>query len=571
MNVCHSICPFPQHHSCTVEMSASRCVSLLAGLILAPYTAFGLPVDNSQAPATTVNPGWAPGYSFGLPPILRRDDDFDQTSEAVCDWTCTHRLLFQTAYSAASSGIEYAMATYNAQTFCFNQETAWCPQIVDSETTAIASKSSFMSINYEACDGACLLAAMNEVSRRGAMYGMQWAEKMFEAEGLGGEEGQVEKLHWTMWFLSQGGASVDRKAMKSAPSEQGEPSNSTDPSQNETTSRNNSTAGNATSSSLRSSHPATNLMTPYLDGSACSDPYLCEEDYKYYISSVLKSASSAVNGTTWLGFMLAGRSESKPTFPAWTTQPPCTRCPPPPDVGPQRPPQDWTPESIPEPPVNPNAPENPTEDVLPEDQPDAEEEARKEKERKEREQKEIEEKCKDDEKCRLDEQKKKDEERKKEEDLEKEDQRKAEEERKAREDRLEKEQEKIDAKCKEDDKCKLDEQQKKEQEQLLEDERKAEEERKLREQQEIDGRCKKDEQCKLEEQRKKDEERKAQEERNRQADEQRKKEVEKEIERKCGGDPKCKEVERANEEARRKLEDKQRKAEEERQRLEDEG
>ena len=146
-------------------MSVLRRLGLFAGLPALPFPVSGLPVDAPQSPAATPKAEWAPGWSFNLPPILKRDE----AVKPVCDWTCTHRILYQTAYSAVSSGIEYAMVTYDAQEWCFEQESAWCPQVVESQTTAIAARSSYMEISSGACDEPCLLISMAEVARKGAL------------------------------------------------------------------------------------------------------------------------------------------------------------------------------------------------------------------------------------------------------------------------------------------------------------------------------------------------------------------------------------------------------------------
>lgn len=101
---------------------------------------------------------------FTAPSIVQRD-----TPEPLCDLTCTYRILFQAAYSAASAGIEYGMATHKAQDFCFKEGEQWCPQLVDSSTTMIASKSSYMEIENYVCDESCMLVALAEVSRRGGL------------------------------------------------------------------------------------------------------------------------------------------------------------------------------------------------------------------------------------------------------------------------------------------------------------------------------------------------------------------------------------------------------------------
>lgn len=567
-------------------MRATRFAGFVAGILPPASIVVGLPVESTHSLGTTPNPAWAPGYRFALPPILKRDGE---PAPPACDWVCAHRLLYQTAFSAASSGIEFAMATYNVQTFCFEQEAAWCPPLVESSTTMIASKSSFMTIDYAACDDACLLLSMHEVSRRGAMYGMQWAEQVFAEEGMDANQDDVEKLHWSMWYLSQPERlSVSSATLKDRPKAEVRPWNATVSGSNSTTSDGNSSASstdstvsNSTSNStaasqLSSSHPAVNLLAPYLTGWPCNDAYLCEENSKTYIADLLKTASSAVNGTTWLGFMLTAgggssqtggsasiKAERRPTFPTWTAKPPCAGCPPPPEIRPRRPPPDWSPHNIPEPPVNPNAPEMANEPAPDRKPADADKKADEEvdRERKEQDRKAIEEKCKNDKQCKLEEQKKKDDERKAWDEQQKEAERKAQEDLKADQERKDRDAREIAEKCKQDEKCLLQKQKEKEAEYERIEEERARESRKQEDLREVEAKCKQDEQCKADEQRKKDDERKVQEEKDRLADEERNKLKDEEIKRKCGKDQQCVETEKADDEARRKFDRKKGKLE----------
>lgn len=149
-------------------MSVLRGVGFLASLLLAtqsPVSGFPLDaVSSANTSQSTPKLTLKDLFTLEVPSVLKRN-----TPEPLCDLTCTYRILFQAAYSAASVGIEYGMATHKAQNFCFNEGEQWCPQLVDSATTMVASKSSYMGIENELCDEAWMLVALAEVSRRGGL------------------------------------------------------------------------------------------------------------------------------------------------------------------------------------------------------------------------------------------------------------------------------------------------------------------------------------------------------------------------------------------------------------------
>lgn len=540
-----------------------------------PASVFGLPFNNSQSPAVLQKVEWGQGCPLRLPSILKRghgDDDYvhdDENEDYVgenddaaaaaptqtpCDRVCIYRLLYQAAFTAVSSGIEYGMVTHKSQDFCFKEDADRCPQLVESEMTAIASRSSYLSMDYDACDSACLLTALNEVSRKGALYGMQFAEQLFAGDDTGADPDEVDKLHWTMWILSQPASSVNADALKAAPVEEQKPwnttklnSTSTILGNNATTIAKNSTANGTASTELNSSHPATNLLTPYITGSSCNDPYLCEDDNRKYISELLRSAEWTINGTTWLGFMLVrGKdSGSKPTFPSWTKT----------NSGIQRPPPDWNPDRIPEPPADPNAPDNLAQPVKPDTEPphqgppepSEEEKYNQERQRRQKEQREDAEKCKlssDKDQCIREAQRDRYEERKTE--LQRESERQLEIEEKQR---LDQDQKAAEEKCKDSkDKttCVSDEKKQREKDREEDErhddeerkraqrERKEEEERMQRERKAMNDKCNSfqdKEKCLFDEQRKMDDQRRVEEERK--VDWERKKQDEAKVKEEC--------------------------------------
>ena len=248
-----------------------------------------------------------------------------------------------------------------------------------------------------------------------------------------------------MWYLTGAGTSVDAAQANRKEPPKPRPSNSwntTSPAgnataggQNRTTTSTNSTAlgpnstasgtnstSNTTSwTTLSGSYQGKNLLLPYITGGACIDSYLCQDSNKAYISQLLDKSASG-NGTTWLGFMLAGAAASnvggpgkavpKQTYPAWVKEPHCGGggyCPTPPDVGPQRPPPDFSPQNIAPPPPNPYAPEQPIEQhqapPAPEEQPKSEtdEDKKAKDEFAKKESERIDTKCGDDKQCRIEE------------------------------------------------------------------------------------------------------------------------------------------------------------------------
>lgn len=64
------------------------------------------------------------------------------------------------------------MAVHKAQEFCSGEGKDWCPHAVDSKTTMIASQAAYMNIDADWCDDACLMVAMGEVAKQGALQGM---------------------------------------------------------------------------------------------------------------------------------------------------------------------------------------------------------------------------------------------------------------------------------------------------------------------------------------------------------------------------------------------------------------
>lgn len=252
-------------------------------------------------------------------------------------------------------------------------------------------------------------------------YGMQWADQMFSSENGSAGSAAVDRLHWSTWYLSGQSSSAGNGTLHA-----GGPavSNSTvsnttvaTPSGNSTKWVNSTQSSSDTGIDVFSSHPATNLLSGYVAGGACTDNYLCHVDNFNRISGVMQKAQSSANGSTWLGFMLVsasggsaqtGQAGRLATFPEHVSNPhPCTGssgCPPPPNIGPQRPPPGWTPENIPQPPTNPNAPEVQRDPIPTEDK--ATKERLEKQRKKEEDDREIERKCREDQQCKLDEQRK---------------------------------------------------------------------------------------------------------------------------------------------------------------------
>jgi len=122
-----------------------------------------------------------------------------------CGKTCMRRLLYNTAYSSAASGIGMVMDVYDSKAYCLTDaKESVCPDWVRQTVSNIAGdmmKKRFRMLG--ATPGVThysFVQEMADVSREAALLGMSWASKT--VTGIGEHnQAQYDSMAWTLHHL----------------------------------------------------------------------------------------------------------------------------------------------------------------------------------------------------------------------------------------------------------------------------------------------------------------------------------------------------------------------------------
>ncbi|KAK0354545.1 hypothetical protein LTS02_011464 [Friedmanniomyces endolithicus] len=122
-----------------------------------------------------------------------------------CGKTCMRRLLYNTAYSSAASGIGMVMDVYDSKAYCLTDaKESVCPDWVRQTVSDIAGdmmKKRFRMLG--ATPGVThysFVQEMADVSREAALLGMSWASKT--VTGIGEHnQAQYDSMAWTLHHL----------------------------------------------------------------------------------------------------------------------------------------------------------------------------------------------------------------------------------------------------------------------------------------------------------------------------------------------------------------------------------
>jgi len=122
-----------------------------------------------------------------------------------CGKTCMRRLLYNTAYSSAASGIGMVMDVYDTKSYCSTDATeSLCPDWVRQTVSDIASemtKEKFRMLGATpSVTHYSFVQEMADVSREAALLGMSWASKT--VTGIGEHnQAQYDSMAWTLHHL----------------------------------------------------------------------------------------------------------------------------------------------------------------------------------------------------------------------------------------------------------------------------------------------------------------------------------------------------------------------------------
>ena len=279
-----------------------------------------------------------------------------------CDSTCIHCVLYQIAYSSAISGVRHAVNAYESLEWCTGENREWCPEAINTTGSAIAAQAiSSFSVDSTNCDDEYLISALSTVSRKAAVWGMRWMDQMISSTGWWKEvkpstpcsyhEGNVRKLHWTMWHLQ----THDERRKDDASLKE---TKSTDhsyisPIPNEDNKHDNRKALTAILPSIGS--PAVLLGALGATGK-CTDPVLCVAKPLQYLWHVFHTAKDVLPKGDWLRSMIDSEANgSTEDYPSWSTEEENGGT----EPASQEPPTDWSPENVEEPAYSGRLPPSP--------------------------------------------------------------------------------------------------------------------------------------------------------------------------------------------------------------------
>ena len=156
-------------------------------------------------------------------PVPSTEKKHLQVRKAIpaCDSACLRRLLYQTAYSSASDGVNLVMDAYDSHEWCFsNDNIDWCPEMINNSISGIVGRA--MNNTYtpspDIKDGD-FLQQLDNVSRQAVVNTMGWASRTVNgtADLDAVDSGAVRALEWTMWhLLNDGSSGVDHDALEEA-------------------------------------------------------------------------------------------------------------------------------------------------------------------------------------------------------------------------------------------------------------------------------------------------------------------------------------------------------------------
>ncbi|KAK0265854.1 hypothetical protein LTS09_001091 [Friedmanniomyces endolithicus] len=122
-----------------------------------------------------------------------------------CGKTCMRRLLYNTAYSSAASGIGMVMDVYDSKAYCLTDaKESVCPDWVRQTVSDIASemmKKKFRMLGATpSVTHYSFVQEMADVSREAALLGMSWASKT--VTGIGEHnQAQYDSMAWALHHL----------------------------------------------------------------------------------------------------------------------------------------------------------------------------------------------------------------------------------------------------------------------------------------------------------------------------------------------------------------------------------
>ena len=137
------------------------------------------------------------------------------TAGLHCNANCAHRLIFRSAYNGARDGVGTVFGVCDAYEWCYKNATEWCPDIISSTLTRIASqvKTDVMAgIDYNNVNNLTLLSSMLTVNARSTRIAISAVQSLMNSSSLTCSADGAEDLERIRWLMSQQEGPIDYDA-----------------------------------------------------------------------------------------------------------------------------------------------------------------------------------------------------------------------------------------------------------------------------------------------------------------------------------------------------------------------
>jgi hypothetical protein len=137
------------------------------------------------------------------------------TAGLHCDANCAHRLIFRSGYNGASDGVGTVFGVCDAYEWCYNDAKEWCPDVISSTLTRIASqvKTDVMAgIDYNNVNNLTLLSTVLTVNARSTRTAISAAQSLLKVSPLSCSADQVTDLEKIRWLMAQQEDPIDYDA-----------------------------------------------------------------------------------------------------------------------------------------------------------------------------------------------------------------------------------------------------------------------------------------------------------------------------------------------------------------------